>query len=382
MPLRQANRRHDRALIGRDEPPDPIEVVSASGSHVCDARGRTFLDFTMGWCVGNLGWNRPEITARLAAFRGPDYVAPRSQYAPWLELASKLVAVVPGKLRRCFRVTTGTEAVECAMQIARAYTGRDKLVAIADDYHGNSIAVKHAISRTIPIPLDKRALARLERALEGHKVAAVIMEPIITNLGVELPSPEFVEGAAALCKAHGTLLVLDEVATGFGRTGRMFATSHFEVEPDLVCLAKSITNGAAPLAATLATAEVADSVAGNLEFYATFGWMPRSCEAALAVLDIWAREGEAILANVAAMNARVISQLTLPEGCAMRATGLAIGIDLPEGVDAEVIVARARRKGLLISGEEGQLELFPALTIDPATLDEGLAILGEVMGRA
>jgi 4-aminobutyrate aminotransferase-like enzyme len=308
---------------------------------------------------------------------------PSALYAPWTELAQRLGEVTPGKLVRCFRATTGTEAVEVALQIARTYTGRDKVISVEDDYHGNSIAVKE-VDKVLAPPLDDKALARLEKALQGRKVAAVIMEPIITNLGVEMPSPGFMEGAVALCKKFGTLFIADEVASGFGRTGRMFATEHFDIEPDLLCMAKALTNGAAPLAATIATADVADGVAGDLDFYATFGWMPRSCEAALAVLDIWDREGDEILANVNARSTQLIERfhdMDLPEGYEVRVKGLAIGIDLPKGIEAEPIVERCRRKGLLLSGEEDQLFLMPALTIDERTLDKGLDVLDECLPR-
>jgi 4-aminobutyrate aminotransferase-like enzyme len=374
-------KRLDRRLIGRDHPATDLQIVSAEGSIVRDVRGRTYVDLVMGWCVGNLGWNHPAIRERMAAFKGPDYVAPGSLYAPWTELAQRLAEVTPAKLVRCYRATTGTEAVEVAMQIARTYTGRDRVISVADDYHGNSIAVKE-IDKVIAPPLDDTALARLERTLKGKKVAALIMEPIITNLGVMMPSPGFMEGAIALCRRHGTLFISDEVASGFGRTGRLFATEHADIEPDILCLAKAVTNGAAALAATITTAEIGDAVAGDLDFYATFGWLPRSCEAALAVLDVWRRDGEEIFDNVNARSTQLVKRfhdLDLPEDYEVRVKGLAIGIDLPDGVEAEAIAERCRRNGLILSGEEGQLSLFPALTIDEATLDRGIDVLADCL---
>jgi 4-aminobutyrate aminotransferase-like enzyme len=373
-------RREDQKRIGRDSPPHDVEVVAAEGSLVHDVRGRTYIDFTMGWCVGNLGWSCKPITERVAAFEGPDYVLPAMTYGPWVEIARRLAEITPGELERCYRVTTGTEAVEVAMQIARAYTGRDRVISIEDDYHGNSIAVKE-IERLVKPPLDERALARLERTLATRKVAAFMMEPIIMNLGVELPSTAFMQGAAALCKKYGTLFVIDEVACGFGRTGRMFACEHFGIEPDILCMAKALTNGVAPMAATITTAEIGDEVAGDLDFYATFGWLPRSCEAALATLDVWRDQGEAVLANVAAREAQAIRRLhdLLPDECTARVKGLAIGIDLPEELEADAIGDRCRRRGLLVSAEEDQLLLIPALTIDADTFDRGLDIVGEAL---
>ena len=374
--------KRDPKLLGRDHPAMPLEVVAVEGSTVRDARGRTYVDFVMGWCVGNLGWNRPEIAERLARFHGPDYAMPAALYAPWLELAERLLALVPGPLARVYRATTGTEAVELALRIAKEYTRRDRFVSIADDYHGNSLAVKETIERLIEPPLDGRALAQLETVLADRTVAALVMEPVIMNLGIELPSLRFMQGAAALCEKYGTLFVADEVACGFGRTGRLFAYEHFDLRPDIVCLAKGLTNGAAPLAATLATARVADAVRGDVDFYVTFGWLPRACEVAIAVVEIWQREGPQILANVAARETQAIRRLhdmALPDGYTARVKGVCIGIDLPEGSDAEGIADACREQGLLIAGEEGQLSIYAACTVDEATFDRGFDILADVL---
>jgi 4-aminobutyrate aminotransferase-like enzyme len=372
--------RRDAKLVGRSEPAVSLEIVSANGSRVRDAHGRTYIDFEMGWCVGNLGWNHPEIRARLAAFDGPSYVLPSMVYRPWVELAAKLADVAPGKLARSFRATGGTEAVEIAMQIARAYTGRETILAIEDDYHGNSTAVKD-IDKKLSLPLDERALARLERALAHRRVAALIMEPIIMNLAVEMPTPAFMSGASELCAKYGTLFIADEVASGFGRTGAMFACEHFDLEPDILCVAKALTSGHAPMGAAITTARIADAVPEDLELYSTYGWHPLACEAALATLDLWRDRGDEILANVAEQSARFIARLDsmkLAEEIEVRVKGLAIGVDLPDE-NADEIVERCRENGLLISGEEDSLSLFPALTIDAATADAGLDILEQCL---
>jgi adenosylmethionine-8-amino-7-oxononanoate aminotransferase len=373
----------DRKFIGRDAPPHDLQIVGADGSLLRDVRGRTIIDFLTGWCVGNLGWNRPEIRARLHRFSGPDYVDPGALYAPWVELARRLAEYTPGHLERCYRAVGGTEAVEIALQIARAFTGRDKVISIADDYHGNSIAVK-GIDHRIKPPLDEAALPRLERALEHRQVAALIMEPIITNLACEIPTAEFMTGAAELCERYGTLLIADEVATGFGRTGTLFACELYDLEPDIMCMAKALTNGAAPIGATITTRAIAGEVEGELEIYSTYGWHPLACEAALEVLDIWRRDGEVLLAQVAERSEQVAERfaaMVLPEDTEVRIKGLAIGIELPEDTDADEIVGSCLERGLLISGEESELSLFPALTIDRATTDAALDILEEALTR-
>src|SRR5690349_9715029 len=139
---RPTTERRDRRYLGRTEDAEAPEVVRATGSRVVDALGRTLIDFQMGWCVGNLGWNPPEILARVHSFAGPSYVTPNNSYAPWIDLAERLVASAPGKLARAYRVTTGTEAVELALQLAVTRTGRRKFVSIEDAYHGNSIGAR------------------------------------------------------------------------------------------------------------------------------------------------------------------------------------------------------------------------------------------------
>src|SRR5688572_11944997 len=134
--------RKDRKYVGRSDRAQDIEIVAASDSRLRDARGRTFLDFQMGWCVGNLGWNPPEILLRVRNFEGPTYVAPGMLYEPWTELAELLVEASPGKLARAFRCVSGTEAVELALQLAMKQTGRHKVVSIEDAYHGNSFGAR------------------------------------------------------------------------------------------------------------------------------------------------------------------------------------------------------------------------------------------------
>ncbi len=383
--------RDDRRYLGRSGDGDDLEIAAAEGSRVTDARGRTFIDFLMGWCVGNLGWNHPAIVERLRQFEGPAYVMPAARYAPWVELARRLAAVTPGGLERCWRAVGGTEAVELALQLAMAYTGRRKLVSIEGAYHGNSIGAASLGEegrrlteipgcRQLAPPLDADALGRLEALLAHRDVAAFIMEPIVLNLGVEIPAYELVRGAAELCARYGTLLIADEVATGFGRTGAMFACEHYGIEPDIMTLAKGITSGHAPLGAVITTAQIADGVRGKLRFYSTYAWHPLAVEAALGVLELFEREGDALLANVAARSRQLASRLSAmawpgarSHPVELRIKGLAIAVRV--GDEAPRIAKRCRAGGLLIGNEGDLLVMFPALTVDEATVDAALEIL-------
>lgn len=129
----------DKKYLGRDIPAIDLEIVGSEGSYLIDSKGKRYIDFLMGWCVGNLGWGIKEIRDRISNFNGPDYVNPYYLYQPWSELAERLAKITPGKLTKSFRATGGTEAVEIALQAARAHTGRQKFVSVAESYHGHSL---------------------------------------------------------------------------------------------------------------------------------------------------------------------------------------------------------------------------------------------------
>jgi 4-aminobutyrate aminotransferase-like enzyme len=365
--------------------------VAAQGSSLRDAQGRTYIDFQMGWCVGNLGWNPPEILARVRAFEGPTYVAPGVMYEPWCELAELLVEGAPGAIARAFRAVGGTEAVELAMQLAMKHTGRHKIVSVEEAYHGNSIGAQSlgeaeagvhlpGFKKLAP-PLDAKALDRLETLLKHRDVAAFIMEPVVLNLNVIIPDTAFMQGLVELCHRYGTLVIMDEVGTGFGRCGRLFASEVFEVEPDIITLGKSMGSGVAPIAATLTTEEVAET---ELEFYTTFGWHPVSVEAAIATQHYWREHREALLANIVDRSAQLrqaLSVMELPKEPELRIQGLACAVDLGDAEYVSSLEQRCRENGLLMFAEDEALVMFPALTIDEDTLQEGLTILSEQVRR-
>ena len=379
-------RRADRKFVGRTEPARTLEVVAAEGSHLRDARGRTFIDFQMGWCVGNLGWNPPEILARVKSFKGPSYVAPQSTYAPWSELARRLVDVTPGDLGRAYRCVGGSEAVEVALQLAIAHTGRHKLVSLEDAYHGNTIGARGVGSLEFEVhlpgmkklapPLDANALDKLETQLKHRDVAALIMEPIAMNLGVLVPDDDFMRGLVPLCHRYGTLAIMDEVACGFGRTGKLFASEYWDLEPDLICLAKALGGGVVPIATTLATAEIADSTVGDYSFYSTFGWQPITVEAALATLDYWDKHGDKLLENVAARSTQLEQGLrAIFEDVEIHVKGVAASVKLGNEDDVEKLENKCRDRGLIIVGEEDEFMLLPPCNVDDKIVDEALEII-------
>lgn len=373
-----------------------LDIVGANGNKLIASDGRHYIDFTMGWCVGNFGWNHAPVQDAIRDFDGPPYIYPGYHYRPWEELAEMLVRIAPGKLAKVYRATGGTEAVEIALQLAMAYTKRGKFISIEGAYHGNSIATgsigeysretyPNLLSncQKISPPLNEEKLEELEAALKSKDVAAFIMEPIVCNLGVIVPEAAFIQGAKKLCEQYGTLFIADEVACGFGRTGKLFACEHFKLEPDILCLAKAITGGYAPMGAVLTTADIAGEV--KEEYYSTYGWHPLSVAAALANLR-WLEEHEDSLLehaeDIADMIEEGVSEIEFPKPVAVHGKGLAIGIDVGDAEYASALKERCREAGLLFTTSDSRLVFFPALTIGRKTVAEALDIFEHCVQEA
>jgi 4-aminobutyrate aminotransferase-like enzyme len=385
-------REMDRKYFGREGEPKDVIVGDSSDSFLTDARGRRYIDFMMGWCVGNLGWGNTEIRAATQKFDGPDYVHPDYLYRPWAQLAEMLARITPGNLEVSYRTTGGTESVEGALQIAMAYTGRAKFVSIEDSYHGNSIGTmsigasdnrkkfKNLLPNCHKIgqPLDRRAVGKVETLLKKRDVAAFIMEPVICNLGAVVPADEFVRGVRELCSRYGTLFIADEVATGFGRTGKLFACEHFDLEPDVLCMAKAITGGYGGMGAVITTPRIAKAIKDDFSLYSTYGWQPRAVAAALANLRYLARHRNKLLRNATLLGEHFLARLAgmnFKGKATVRGKGFAIGIEVESEDYATEVGERCRKNGLLVSAEDDVLMLFPALTITRETAERGLDIL-------
>jgi acetylornithine/succinyldiaminopimelate/putrescine aminotransferase len=326
-------------------------------------------------------------------FRGPDYVYPGYSYAPWAELAKLLVSIAPPGLTKAFRATGGSEAVDLALQAAMIHTGRRGFVSLEESYHGNSLGglsvgdsenrahVRNLLPHCSQIKpaLNEQALSQVERRLKGRNVAAFIMEPISINLGVLIPEQRFMQGLQRLCRKYGTLLIADEVATGFGRTGKLFASEHFDLRPDIICVAKAISGGLGAMGATLMTPPVAKSMEEHGSFYSTYGWHPRSVDVSIAAVSYLSKHKDRLLRNAARLSdyfAERLSQMPFKQRATIRVKGLAIGIDLEDEDYASELQEKSRRRGLLFSHESGStLLLLPALNMERSVARKGLDIL-------
>lgn len=371
---------------------EELQVERTDRNFIFDSKRKKYIDFMMGWCVGNLGWNNVPLKKQIVRFKGPDYVYPGYSYKPWLEFAKLLAKIAPGNLTKCFRATGGSEAVEIALQAALLHTRRRKFLSLEDSYHGNTIGAlsigasetRKKIKNLLPYcykiepPLNGRALQKIETRLKKKDIAAFIMEPISINLGILIPDRWFMTELQRLCRKYGTLLIMDEVATGFGRTGTLFASEHFDLEPDILCMGKAITNGLAGMGATITTPEVADSMEEDGSFYSTYGWHPYSVNAAIATIRYIIKNRKSLLENVLKMSdyfRERLNQLQFKSSQTLHIQGLAIGIELDNEDYASRIQEQCRKQGLLISSEGSTLILLPALNINRATAKRGLDIL-------
>lgn len=383
----------DRSYLGRDTAATPIEIAHEEGSYLIDSSGKKYIDFQVGWNVGNLGWNQKEIVNQIKKFDGPNYVDPFYLYKPWADLAELLAKITPGKLTKSFRATGGTEAVEIAIQAAMKHTNRSKFISIAEGYHGHSIgAMSLGLSDfrkwyknllpdcyKVELPLDKKAAKKVETVLSKGDIAAFISEPIIINLGVEIPDKEFFEIVYKACKKYGTAFISDEVATGFGRTGKLFASEHYGLEPDIMCFGKALTGGYGAMGATIMTKEVAGSFEFPFSFYSTFGWHPLNVHAALTNLKFLLKRKKAILDNVNKMSRYFegrLNKMRFKNPDKIKIKGLAIGLWFEKEGYGTKLVNRCIDKGLIISTlDTHHVTIFPALNIDFKTAKKGLDIL-------
>lgn len=383
----------DNTFLVREGEPQDINVVSSKDSYLYDKDGRRYIDFTMGWCVGNLGWGNEEISSSIRNFRGPTYVSPGMLYEPWIELARLLADITPGKLTKSFRATGGSEAVDIALRTANAYTRRPKFISIEGSYHGDCIGGTSIGSSSfrehqkgllfesykIKPPLNNQAVDQVATLLKQGDVAAVIMEPIICNLAVYIPEYDFMERLQSLCKEYGALLIIDEVATGIGRTGKLFGCEHYNLEPDIICLAKAMSGGYAPIGAVVATEAVAQAMEYESSYWSTFGWHPLSVAATLANLNYILANRSQLELHIEKMSdyfKKKLHGLKFNQAVDIRIKGLAIGLVFESGDLAKKIVNKARSKGLILSlHNDTEFTMFPALNITPDTAEEGLAIL-------
>ncbi len=368
-----------------------ISIERGEGVRVWDEDGRRYLDLTAGWGVTSIGHAHPAIVRALTEQGARIIQNPDSglTYSPArARLLELLAGILPGGLTRVFFTNSGAEANDAAVKLSRKATGRTEVVATEGSFHGRTISMVSATGQAkhrekfrpqMPgyrfVPYDD--VSRIEDALD-EGVAAVIVEPIQGEGGVRIPSPGYLREVSRLCRANGSLLVVDEVQTGFCRTGPLFATAAAGADVDFLTMAKGIAGGF-PLGAFAMT----DDVAARLEagdHGGTYCGNPLGCAVAEAVIrhlidaDVAARVeelgGEA-LARMEAWRER------FPEWVVgARGAGLLLLVELRDEATASAVAAECLRRGVFVRQTQGSgIRVFPALTIEREELDEGLTVL-------
>lgn len=373
----------------------PVSIERGEGVYVWDEEGKRYLDFTAGWGVTCLGHAHPVITGALHDQSRKIIQNPNSglTYSPVrANLLSLMRQILPSNLTRIFFSNSGAEANDAAIKLARKVTGRMDVVSTHQSFHGRTISTASATGQAkhrekfnplMPnyrfIPFDD--LKALERILDDQ-VAAVILEPIQGEGGVRVPSINYLPQVSRLCRANGSLLIIDEVQTGFCRCGPMFAISPSGVQADFLTMAKGI-GGGFPFGAFAMSEAVSERLEAG-DHGGTFCGNPLGCAVASAVIHYLLNHN--LSAHVTQMGDLVLSRLEewkreYPEMIIdVRGKGLLLAIELCDEATATRITEACLAEGLFVRQTQGNMiRIFPALNIKREELEEGLAVIGKAI---
>ena len=386
----------DRSALMHTYADPPVTFVSGEGSWLVDDGGKRYLDFLSGLAVTSLGHAHPVVASAVAdQARTLSHVSNLFGNTVGPEVAVTIDRLIGGGTTRAggqvFFGNSGAEANECALKLARRWAGpgRFGVVSTWDAFHGRTLATLTATGqpakqepfRPLPdgfdhVPYDD--LGAMDAACDPARVAAVLVEPIQGEAGVVAPSSDYLVGLRQLCTDRGILLMVDEVQTGLGRTGRWFGFQHLGIEPDVVTLAKALGNGM-PVGACWARAEVAAAFVPG-DHGSTFGGQPLAMSAVRATLSVM--ESEGVPERAVAAGRRLRSGLeALPGVASVRGEGLLLGAVLTAEV-APAVVAGALEAGLVINAPRPDVLRFaPSLLVSDEEIDRALATLRPVVER-
>jgi acetylornithine/LysW-gamma-L-lysine aminotransferase len=361
-----------------------LVITKGKGALLWDINGKEYIDCTGSYGVALLGHSHPKVVAaiceqapKLISCHGSLYNDKRSEFL------QKLVAIAPKGLNKAFLSNSGAEAVECAMKLARKFTGKPEIIAVMGGYHGKTMGALSAtwekkyrepflplvpdIKHTSPDNLDKM------REAISEKTAAVLVEPVRGEGGIRVVPDGYLAGLRQLCDEKGVLLILDEVQTGFGRTGTLFACDRAGIVPDIMCLAKPVAGGL-PIGVTLAKENIMAAFKGG-EHTTTFSGSPLVCAAGCASIDILLEEklAEKAATNGAYFKAKLEElQTKHPLIKEVRGLGLMLGIELK--CEVQGVIAKTMARGVLIlNAGRTVIRFLPPLVITKEQIDKALA---------
>lgn len=398
--------------------PLPLSVAATDGTRITLADGRSLLDGVASWWTACHGYNHPHIRAAVEAqlAKLPHIMLAGLVHEQAARLSARLAALLPGDLTRVFFSESGSVSVEIAMKIALQYwrsrgeDGRARFIAFSGGYHGDTFAAMsvcdpedgmHRLFKgalieqpVLPLPVGEAARAAFVQFLEKHgkRIAGVILEPLVQGAGgMRMHTPAVLRSIADACRAANTLLILDEIFTGFGRTGTTFACEQAGVVPDIVTLSKALTGGTLPLAATIAREPIFEAFlsedAGKALMHGpTYSGNALACAAANASLDLFEREPR--LQQVAAIEAQLKAELeparTLPGVAEVRVKGAIGAIALDHDPDLDWLRAAFVEQGLWLRPFGRTIYTTPAFTIasgELSRLTEGMIAVTKAWGE-
>ena len=382
-------------LANTTNQPFGIEVVSAEGIYLVDRSGKKYIDLISGIAVSNLGHQNQHIkSALLDQLNKHLHIMVFGEFSQEIQnkLAQKLATFLPESLNCLYVVNSGTEANEAALKLAKRATGKTRLVSFRGAYHGSthgSLSVsgneqkKYAFRPLLPDVLqlpfnDCDALESID-----HQVAGVIIEPIQGDAGVRIPSKEFMAKLRRICDEHCILLIADEIQTGFGRTGKLFAYEHFDIVPDIVTIGKAF-GGGMPIGGLVTSQKIMSLFTSNppLGHITTFGGHPMCCAGALAGLEVL--ENENIVSKVEQKGVLFESLLKHKMIKEIRRKGLFFAIELENPDIVQKVVEGCKNKGLLsfwfLSCPES-FRIAPPLVISMEEIKTSCAIIKDVMDQ-
>jgi putrescine aminotransferase len=371
------------------------------GSIVRDLHGHSWIDCLGGYGIYNLGIRHPEVIEAVRAQLERNPLPTQELLDPVRAMLCRLLAhIAPGDISNVFVCNSGTEAMEGAMKVARVATGKPGFVCAEAAFHGKTLGALSLMGKAVfrePVepllgPIHRVPFgeaSEVEAVLRYHadEIAAVVMEPIQGEAGAVVPRDDYWPRLRAMCDEYGVLLVADEVQTGLGRTGKLWAVDHWGVVPDILAVAKSLGGGVMPVGAFMGRPQVWRALEPNPFLHtSTFGGNPLACAAAIASIHVTLRErvwetaeskGERFMAGLRALQARHPAILI-----GVRGRGLLIGLVFPDHEIGYRVAAGLFRRGVLVAGTQisaTTIRIEPALDISDELIDEVLARLGETL---
>ena len=368
----------------------PLVITRGKGALVWDAKGKEYVDCTGSYGVALLGHSHPKVVAAICKQAETLISCHASFYNnKRTEFLRKLMSITPKGLNKAFLSNSGAESIECALKLARKFTGKPEIIAVMGGYHGKTMGALSAtwdkkyrepFQPLVPefkhVPPDN--LEKLAQAITS-KTAAVLLEPIRGEGGVRVPPDDFLPGVRELCDKNDVLLIFDEVQTGFGRTGKMFGCNHWGVTPDIMCLAKPFAGGL-PIGITVAKEGIMSSLKIG-EHSSTFSGSPLVCSAASAAIDVLVKDRLTERAEtIGGYFKGKLEELQAKYNIVKEVRGLGLMLGMEFRYDVRNIIMRTMEEGVLIlNAGRNVLRFLPPLVIERKQVDRTIHVLDEVI---